>query len=472
MTLMDVARGAYARSPVLVRRSLAPLVSLVPTKLKFGGTYRTWRERIQRAAADPAYADECRTAALRSLLRKAHAGSPFYRQWIDRAFGPQFDLSTARYSDLARLPVLTKKVLRDAGDQALAVTKWEVDRSFTSGSNGERPFRFYLDRDRSAREMAFVYNNWARIGFGEDQSKIVLRDFGLDPKGRYLSEWEPALRELRLSVFPMTREDVERYLDLIDQFEVRYLYGYPSSIELLCRRMHQLGRTPKLPFKGILPISEPLYEHQRRAISAVLGDVPIAMFYGLSEKALFADEVLGQPGVYDFNPIYGAAELVDEDGAVITEPGTEGRVVGTGFLSTAMPFIRYDTEDRARLVALPGATNGYRLRVDKLIPRRKPDFLISKEGNRVVTIAFTSEDLRDFQGIDEYQFYQDTPGKCIIRYIATPDGTEADALSFAADFHKRAHGAIDFSVQRVERLAGGPAGKRAWIEQRIDISRY
>jgi phenylacetate-CoA ligase len=471
MSLMDVARGAYVRSPTIVRRSLAPLVSLVPTRLKFGRTYRQWRGRIAHANTDAAFASEQHLASLRTLMQKAHAGSPFYRDLIDSALGRGFDLTTLELSDLRRLPVLRKEELRNAGDAALTVPKSEADKGDTSGSNGERPFSFYLDKDRSAREMAFVYDNWSRVGFDEKQPKVVLRGFGLDPRGTYTSEWEPALRELRLSVFPMTHDDVRVYLDLIDRHKLQYLYGYPSAIELMCRHMVRIGRRPKLPFKGILPISEPLYPHQRRTIAEVLGPVPIANFYGLSEKALFAREIDDQ-GTYDFDPLYGLAELVDEAGEPVTEPGREGRLVGTGFLTTAMPFIRYDTEDRATLVALPSDANGQRLRVERLIPRRKPDFLIAADGYRVVTIDFTPESPRYFKGIEEYQFYQDRPGHCTIRYILTADGTDEDALRVAKGLGERTHGKIDFEVERVTKLAGGRAGKRAFIDQRLDISRY
>lgn len=472
MSLMDVARGAYVRSPTFVRRSIAPLVSLVPTRLKFGRTYRTWRERIAESARDPAYAHNAHLAALRALMQKAHAASPFYRDLIDSALGAGFDLATLVPADVARLPVLRKADLVAAGEATLTVPSAQLDRGDTSGSNGERPFSFYLDKDRSAREMAFVYHNWSRTGFSESQAKIVLRGFGLDPRGQYITEWEPALRELRLSVFPMTRQDVSHYLDLIDQRQVRYLYGYPSAIELMSRHMCALGRVPKLPLKGILPISEPLYAHQRRAIEAALGPVPIANFYGLSEKVLFASELDGAPEVYEFEPLYGLAELVDEDGHPIREVGVEGRLIGTGFLSTGMPFIRYDTEDRARLVRLPTAENGQRMQVEKLIPRRKPDFLISSEGNRVVTIDFTPENPRFFRGIEEYQFFQEQPGLCTIRYIPTPDGTIEDARRVATDLENRTRGKIRFSVEPVKKLAGGRAGKRAYIDQRLDISRY
>ena len=106
---MDVARGAYVRSPTIVRRSLAPLVSLVPTKLKFGRTYRQWRQRIARANTDAAFSSEQHVASLRKLMQTAYAGSPFYRDVIDGALGHGFDLTTLELSDLRRLPVLRKE---------------------------------------------------------------------------------------------------------------------------------------------------------------------------------------------------------------------------------------------------------------------------------------------------------------------------------------------------------------------------
>lgn len=471
MSILDIARGAYVRSPTAVRRSLAPIVSLMPIQLKFGRTYRQWRQRITRANLDPAYAAEQHLIHLRALIQQAYAGSSFYRELFDAHLGRSFDLASIRPDDLLRLPVLRKEELRIAGDALLTVPKARADLGDTSGSNGERPFTFYLDKDRSGREMAFVYDNWSRVGFREETAKIVLRGFGLNKDGSRTVEWEPALRELRLSVYPMTRADVDRYVDLIDRHGLVYLYGYPSAIELMCRHMCRLGRRLKRPLKGILPISEPLYAHQRKLISEILGPVPIANFYGLSEKVLFAREI-DDRGTYVFDPLYGRAELVDNDGQVITQPGQEGRLVGTGFLTFASPFVRYDTEDRATLVELPTPANGQRLKVERIIPRRKPDFLVSADGNRVVTIDFTPDSPRYFKGIEEYQFHQQAPGVVTIRYIPTCDGTEEDARRVAADLTERTGHKIAFDIKQVERLAGGRAGKRAFIDQQLDISRY
>ena len=470
--MMDVARGAYTRAPRFVRQSLAPLVSLVPTGMKFGGTYRHWRGRIAASAADTAHANAAHLKALRDLLRNAHDNSPFYRDFLDRHLGAGFDYDRALPDDLRRLPILKKPDFEAAGDTMLTVPRSSVDRADTSGSNAERPFGFYLDRDRSAREIAFVHDSWSRAGFTETDSKIVLRGVGLDGRGRVSSEWEPALRELRLSVFPMSRDDVAHYADLIDQHGVRYLYGYPSAIELLARHMIALGRTLKQPLKGVLPISEPLFPHQRKTIEAAFGAVPIANFYGLSEKVLFANESMTEPGLYTFDPLYGLAELVDEQDNPITEPGREGRVIGTGFLSTGMPFLRYDTHDRAMLVALPSEANGQRMQVSNIIPRRKPNYLITADGGRVVTIDLTPDSPRFFKGVDEYQFLQERPGHVTIRYISSEGGTEEDALKLAADLQDRVRQRIVFSIQRTDNLAGGRGGKRAFIDQRLDLSQY
>lgn len=472
MVLMDTLRGAYVRSPRLLRNVLGPLVSLVPTRLKFGRTYRLWRRRIALAAADPAYAQAQHLAGLRALLAKAHAGSPFYRGLIDDAFGPAFDAETFELSELSRLPVLGKTELRAAGKRALAVPPWRLDHGETAGSNAEKPFGFYLDKDRSAREMAFVYDAWASIGYEEGDARACLRGFSLDPKGERIHDWEPALRELRLSVFPMTVADAAVYLDLIDAYKVQYLYGYASAIELFCRHMRRMGRIPALPVKGIMPISEPLFDHQRMLIRQVLGDVPFACFYGLSEKVLFAAEVPGQEGCYDFNPLYGIAELVDEDGKPVTEAGREGRLVGTGFLSTGMPFIRYDTGDFARLVALPGRENGQRLRVTALTPRRKPNYLVAVDGSRVVATDLTPEDESFFGGIAEFQFYQDTPGKVLIRYMPAAADKASGVGRLVEMLEARSLGRLHFTAEEVARIATGRDGKRAFIDQRLDFSDY
>lgn len=471
MKALDILRGLYVRSPRFVQNAARPFVSLVPTKMKFGRNYAEWRQRIARAASDPTYCAEQHLAALRALLAKAHAGSPFYKAEIERAFGTSFNPSNIMPVDLQRLPVLTKARLRAAGDDVLAVPRRQVDSAETSGSNSEPSFPFYLDKDRSPREMAFVYDGWSRIGFDENTPRASFRGFALHDTSQIM-DWDPALKELKFAVFPLSAQDASLYLDEIDRREIRYFYGYPSAIELFSRRLLQIGRRPKLPILGILPISEPLHDHQRSLIRSVLGPVKIAPFYGLSEKVAFAVEIEEEGGIYEFNPLYGLTELLDDDDLPVTEPGREGRIVATGFLSTGMPFIRYDTRDFARLVQLPGPENGYRLRIGGLAPRRKPGFLITSEGNRIVATDFSPEDTEFFKGIREYQFYQDKPGIVVMRYILDENGSDADVRRMTDYFVAKARHTLSFESEQVTQIASGRGGKRAFIDQRLDLELY
>lgn len=466
MKLLDIARGLYVRSPASLKRAIAPLVALAPTSLKYGKAYRAMRETIARSAVDVQFTEERQAAMLRALLAKAHAGSAFYRGIIEQALGDKPDFATLTREDMLKLPVLTKQDLSAAGEAALAVPVSQLDLSTTSGSNGEQPFAFYRDKDRSVREIAFVNHIWGRTGLGEADARAVLRGFRLDDSGATVA-WDPALRELKLSVFPLGEAEVGRYLDLIDARGIRYINSYPSALELFCRIMLQMGRKPRLPIKGVLPISEPLLPHQRAIISAALGEPVIVPFYGLSEKTLFAGEVPGEPDVYEFEPLYGLAELVDEAGRPVTEIGAEGRLVGTGFISTGMPFIRYDSQDRAVLVRPATRENGWRLRVRAIAPRRKPGYLIGKSGQRIVTTDFTPEEPAFFAAIDEMQFFQERPGHSTIKYIPSRSATAHGLERMRAELEQKTEGEIAFDLLEVESLLASSNGKRPFIDQRI-----
>lgn len=471
MSVLDIARGAYVRSPKRLRDAVSPALSLLPVSFQYGKTYRTFRAEIARSRTDPAFTAARRLEALRALIAKAHAGSPFYRQRIEAALGARVDLKAIDFEALCALPLLTKEDLRNAGEAALAVPAASLDRASTSGSSGQ-PLLFWLDKDRSPREFAFVNDVWSRTGYREGEARCVLRGLLLADIDKRPCEWEAGLKELRCSPFAMTEERMELYLDQIDRRGIAYLHGYPSAIEILCRHMWRTGRRPRAGIRGVFPISEPLYPFQRDIIRAVLPKAAIAPFYGLSERVLFAGEVAGCDGDYAFEPLYGHAELLDDAGAPVVRAGARGRIVGTGFLSTGMPFIRYDTGDSAELVEPACEGNGWRLRVRAIAPRRKPEFLIGAEGNRIVTPTIVPVSPAQFYGVSEFQFYQDTPGRCLIKVVPAWGYGERDARLFLAEMQNRVGSAIRFELVLVDELSGNARGKRLVVDQRLDVGAF
>ena len=471
MSVIDIARGAYVRSPKMLRDAVAPALSLLPVSFQYGKTYHAWRADIARSRIDTAFAQTRRLASLRALLTKAYQGSPFHRERIEAALGPLDDFRAVGFDALLALPVLTKDELRSAGEAALAVSAATLDRASTSGSSGQ-PLLFWLDKDRSPREFAFVNDVWSRTGYREGDARCVLRGLLLADIDQRPYEWEAGLKELRCSPFAMTAPRMDLYLDIIDKRAVAYLHGYPSAIEILCRHMWRTGRRPRAPIKGVFPISEPLYAYQRDIIGAVLPEASVAPFYGLSERVLFAGEERGNDSDYTFEPLYGHAELLDEAGAPVTRIGETGRIVGTGFLSTGMPFLRYETGDCAELVEQADAANGGRLRVRAITPRRKPEFLVGAEGNRIVTPTIVPVSPDKFFGVSEFQFYQDTPGRCLIKVVNAKSCGETEARLFLDEMQSRVGSSIRFELQLVGELAGNARGKRAVVDQRLDLAQF
>jgi phenylacetate-coenzyme A ligase PaaK-like adenylate-forming protein len=471
LSVLDIARGAYVRSPKVLRDAVSPALALLPISLKYGRSYQDWRAAISRSRTDPVFTETRRLAALRALIAKAHAASPFWREWINLTFGDRPDLAHFDFETLADLPVLTKDILRQAGAAALVQPAATLDHASTSGSSGQ-PLLFWLDKDRSPREFAFVNDVWVRTGYRDGDARCVLRGLLLDDIDQRPFEWEAGLKELRCSPFAMTEARMDLYLDMIDERGIAYLHGYPSAIEILCRHIWRKGWQPKRPIRGVFPISEPLYGYQRDVIRTALPDAEIAPFYGLSERVLFASEVQGEEDVYAFEPLYGHAELVDEDGLEVTEPGQRGRIVGTGFLSTGMPFIRYETGDTAELVQCASAANAWRMQVRAITPRRQPEFLVGVEGNRIVTPTIVPVHPDKFFGVSEFQFYQDTPGRCRIKVVPATGCGAKEAGLFLDEIQQRVGRGIRFELELVSELAGSARGKRPFIDQRLDLAKF
>jgi phenylacetate-CoA ligase len=260
---------------------------------------------------------------------------------------------------------------------------------------------------------------------------------------------------------------MDEYLALIRRYRIAWIHGYPSAITLLARHAARIGWSAPRRLKGILPISESLLPEQRETIRRAFGDLPIVRFYGLTEKVAFAGEVPGCLDHYEFEPLYGVAEVVDEAGSPVAA-GERGRIVGTGFVSTGMPLIRYDTGDQATVVEHARADNCWRLRVTGLHSVYKQDYLVTEEGGLVTpTIAYIYTNL-----VQDYQFTQTEPGRAELR-IVPAHGVSREELEFVAPkMATVSDGLMHVNVEIVDEIPAGPRGKRRVVLQHLDLTAY
>jgi len=466
---LDIARSAYAKLPHATRARIGTVLQFLPARYRFGGTYRDWRARIAAAHRDPSALKAMQDAARVSVLTEAFEKSPYYRSTLTGLFGPGFDPSRAADPGVwSQLPVLAPETVAEMREALATRPIGDLDNGSTGGTSG-KPVRFFLDRTRSPIEYAFVFDAWSRAGYRAGDWRAVFRGVEISDAGGQAIERDPALAELRFSVFNLTDATMTRFFEAIRAQKIVYLHGYPSAIGMFAAFLMRSGLGPMPEIRGVFLMGERLYPNYRASIEAAFPGAMLVPFFGLSEKCAFAVEVAGQPDVYDFEPLYGFTELLDGQNQPIRTPGQRGRLVTTGLIFKGMPFIRYDTRDEATLIEAPSRDNGWRLRVERIVPRRGHEFLVSHEGGLIPILALVVFG-DEMNGIEEFQFYQDTPGKALMRVVRRADAPEDTAARFEALMARKTGGKISLGIEYVAALPPSPRAKRRFIDQRLDVS--
>lgn len=416
----------------------APL-RLVPFALFCGPHYR--KELALLSASDGVGEHALRAMQYERLINYANIAIervPFYRDAAK-------DIGIHRLESVDQIrqfPIVTKQVLSERLDQFLdprcVGRRYEVA---TGGSTG-RPTRLFLSNDCYAREWAFVAHYLASCGLNLNLPKLTFRGVDRGAGGKAVSK-NPLYKELLISPFRLTLDEVDRCWRDILSHRPTWLHGYPSSVAAFARIAKQLGR--RLPgVKYALLVSEPVLEDQAAAIVDVFG-CQILSFYGMSERVCFATK--RERGMVP-NRLYGFTESVD------------GRVVATGFLNQAMRVMRYDTGDEAKCEV---ADDGCVTRIVELAGRWGLDYLVGSQGQRIYMTALNSHHVL-MGRIARMQFYQTSPGRCMLRVLPLQAWGVEDTAKLEQLYSEKCGLALQVKVEVVTALPLTKVGKHRMIE--------
>jgi phenylacetate-CoA ligase len=140
-------RGRVRQSARRLSR-LSFVAERLPARVLYGPDFSATRSDIDRARADPQWAANTQERILSEVLHKAST-TAYWRPLVLDA------LRMAPREAVGRLPVITKKEVRRSRNDMLADDPSTVDLVTTSGSSGD-PLGVYLDKDRGAKEWAYV----------------------------------------------------------------------------------------------------------------------------------------------------------------------------------------------------------------------------------------------------------------------------------------------------------------------------
>lgn len=396
---------------------------------------------------------------LRRMLQLVNSKCSYYRRLFrEVGFDP---VDFQQLSDLQHLPTIDKVCVRENLREMMTCSPERpgVDYVSTGGSTGT-PFAFYAPASRSSIEYAYLTTGWERAGYALGDQMVVIR--GRRVTGRntgLLYERDQLLRQHFYSSFHMTEARTKDYLAHIALLGPCVLHAYPSSAATLAKVAIDNPNLVKGAIKAVLLESENLFEDQADVIKTAFGVTPYSS-YGHSEKLVLAT-MCEESVDYHVWPTYGYCELLNDQGRVITTPGERGEIVGTGYINSVVPMIRYRTGDFATYggESCPACGRNHMLLRD-IDGRGRQGCLLGMDGSEIsMTASLDAIHDDSLRLVLEYQFLQDHPGEAQFLVRVRDGWSEAERQRVEKRVNNRLQGQVVIEVVVVNEVYRTPQGK-------------
>jgi phenylacetate-CoA ligase len=386
------------------------------------------------------------------LLDRAATRVPYYReQW--RARRGRGD--AASWQVLQNWPILEKESVRqnakafvadDSGAKAMF-------HEHTSGTTG-KPLDLWWSRDTVRAWYALFEARWRRwYGVSRHDRWAILCGQLVAPVNSRKPPfwvWNAALNQLYMSSYHLAPDLIPDYLGALKKYGISYIFGYPSSLNAVAQEILRLQRDD-LKLNVAITNAEPLFAHQRRAISRAF-HCPVRETYGMAEIVAAASEC--DAGQLHLWPEVGRVEVLNSDKPVTS--GAVGELVCTGLLNADMPLVRYRVGDRGGLGVdtLPCAC-GRSLAVLRSLDGRSDDVLYTEDGR---AIGRLDPIFKEHLPVREAQIVQESGKRIRVRYVPDANFTFQNGQSIIQRLQARM-GPVEVVLEEVNSIPRTRNGK-------------
>lgn len=278
-------------------------------------------------------------ARLQEVIQHAKNNSPYYRDvFQDKKLPP----SLKAFSEY---PFLSGDEFIKQGNRMLAVSQRNISRAVTLDTSGtmQNPKRIFFTLEDQELTIDFFHNGMKQLMCSADRVAVLLPFAAEGSVGDLLIRGLKRMDAVGIGIGVIS--DLEAAVKQIREERLNVLVGIPVQILALAEycRIHKI----QLSVKKVLTSTDAL----PKAIRNRLKNAGIEVFdhFGMTECGLgVALECPAHTGMHiRENDLY--AEIINEYGDVI-EDGSWGELVITTLTRKGMPFIRYRTGDRARIL--------------------------------------------------------------------------------------------------------------------------
>jgi phenylacetate-CoA ligase len=442
----------YFRFPVSVQNAAVSAYGLKLRNERFGANSKEYLDQLERnqylAAKE---LEQLQIRELRRLLAHAFATVAFHeRTSKSRGLSPD-DFS--RLDDIRRLPFMTKDEIRaNPGFFVSNRLRNSSFKLFTSGTSG-KPLTIYCDKNSRRRHYAFWQRlrGWFGIRPGMKRAtffgRIIMRAGCTRPP---FWRYDVSQKNYLFSSYHMSESNLRHYYNALLEIQPDELIGYPSSLFILARYLHEKKLDGVHPH-AVFTTAETLLEHQRELIEKVFQQ-EVADQYGCTEMALFVSQC--EKGTYHIHPEHGIVEVLDPEGRPVAE-GQEGEAVCTGFVNHAMPMIRYKLGDRL-VLGTEKCACGRNFPVVKQILGRIDDILVTPDGR---PLGRLDPVFKGASGIYETQIIQPAPDKLVLKIAAGASFSDRNKTNLLYELRKRIGAEMRIELELVNEISKDKNGK-------------
>lgn len=396
------------------------------------------------------------------LLDYAYNNTVYYKEVFDQLSLKPKDIQS--FSDLNQLPVLTKDILIDRGDDLISkeYAKSDLIKDSSGGSTG-KPTIFYKDAYRNSIRRADQYRHdkWSGWDIGKKYALL----WGAPGDNSHYKNLKERIyfryieRNIILDAFDVSVKKYDEFTRQLESYKPSMILGYANLLYQYALYLKKDMPTHKIRPKGIVSSAETLTSEMREVIEETF-HCKVFNRYGSREVGLIASECDRQSGLHiNYDNIH--LEIVDSHYKPVTV-GNAGNILVTDYYNKAMPLIRYELGD-VGVMSTKQCECGRKLPLLEKVVGRKSDFFKSRDGVLVHGEYFTHL-FYGLEGVKQFQVIQTKVDEVVINIAQSK---QADLTIVKSSINSKLGGDINIIVNIVDKIPPSASGKFLFVRSNI-----
>ena len=416
-------------------------------KLKSNSSFKKKLDEVLKRAE---WSDEqiiaYRNKRLRNFIIEAYNGTAYYKKLFDELNIDPTQINNLE--DLKKLPIITKRDVRENIESLTNKSLSKVNTRYTSGTTGmglSFPSTMEGIHEQWAIWWRYRLKNGIKLNTwcGHFGGKIIVPSKQQSPP-----YWRINIpgKQIMFSAYHANEKSLKHYIYALNKYQPIWLHGYPSFISLIAKYLidNNLHLDYKILF--ITTGAENLLENQKQNILKAFGILPLE-HYGMAEACANLSQKSNSNGL-----------IVDEDFSAVefipTDIKDHYKILGTNLSNPAFPLIRYEIGDVAYI---PNLSDGDKsIRNVSNIDGRLEDYIVLKNGAKVAIFNLLFSRLTN---IVEAQVHQSSIGNIRFRIVKSKNYSDLDEKKMLEDINLRLGNDNNIEIEYVESIPKSSTGK-------------